>query len=168
MSIDARQRALRDRLLTSDDAVLASMCRVETFRGPGPGGQKRNKTSNGVRVTHVESGLNGQAVETRSQEENRSRALGRLRLSTALALRCALDTGASINADITPKRAEFPAHVAIALDALEEHDYAVGEAARTLGVTTGTFSDFLTRDPAVLNEVNRQRNRRQLRPLRVG
>jgi hypothetical protein len=167
MSLDARQRELRDRLLLSDEQALLSMLRVETFRGPGPGGQKRNKTSNGVRVTHEPTGLTGQAVETRSQEENRSLAIGRLRLAVALAIRCALDADAAIDADLRPKRPEFAVHVAIALDALEEYDYAVGEAARALGLTTGAFSDFLTRDDAVLNEVNRQRARRQLRPLRA-
>jgi hypothetical protein len=166
MSIDAKQRALRDLLLRADDATLLARCRVETFRGPGPGGQKRNKTSNGVRVVHEPTGLNGQAVETRSQERNRDLAIGRLRLSAAIRIRCALSDIDTFDAASTPKRPGFPSHAATALDALEEHDYAIGEAARTLGVTTGVLSDLLTCDDAVLNEVNRQRSNRNLRPMR--
>src|SRR5687768_10522322 len=64
------------RLLT-DDALLAE-CRWDIYRGSGPGGQKRNKTSNTVRLTHLPTGTQVTAGESRSQAENRMRALRRL------------------------------------------------------------------------------------------
>jgi len=52
--------------------------RCDTFRSGGPGGQHQNKTSSGVRFTHLESGAVGESREERSQHENRKRAFQRL------------------------------------------------------------------------------------------
>lgn len=53
-------------------------CRVDYFRGTGKGGQKRNKTSSGVRITHLESGAVGQSDDTRSQHQNKQIAFRRM------------------------------------------------------------------------------------------
>ncbi|MCA9856909.1 MAG: peptide chain release factor-like protein, partial [Dehalococcoidia bacterium] len=74
----------------SDDDLLAQ-CEVDRFRASGPGGQKRNKTDSAVRLRHRPTGLESVAVESRSQHENRARALRRLRLTIALASREAVD-----------------------------------------------------------------------------
>ena len=55
---------MSSRLLT-DDALLAE-CREDHYRGSGPGGQKRNKTSNGVRLVHAPTGSIVTATESRS------------------------------------------------------------------------------------------------------
>lgn len=47
------------------------------FRGPGKGGQKRNKTSNAVRCTHRPSGAVGVATDEREQSRNRRVAFER-------------------------------------------------------------------------------------------
>ncbi len=52
--------------------------RVDTFRAGGPGGQKQNKTSSGVRITHMESGAVGESREERSQAQNKKKAFLRL------------------------------------------------------------------------------------------
>jgi protein subunit release factor B len=52
--------------------------KIETFRGSGPGGQKRNKTDSGVRITHPESGAIGRATEDRSQYKNKKVAFQRM------------------------------------------------------------------------------------------
>src|SRR2546428_13349802 len=61
------------------DPQLLAQCKVDTYRASGPGGQKRNKTSSAVRLRHLPSGLIVIAEESRSQHENRARALRRLR-----------------------------------------------------------------------------------------
>src|SRR6201747_3057784 len=70
----------------SDEQLLAQ-CEVDTYRASGPGGQKRNKTSSAVRLRHPPSGLIVIAEESRSQHENRERALRRLRRALFLKLR---------------------------------------------------------------------------------
>src|SRR6266480_608539 len=69
------------------DAHLLAQCEVDTYRASGPGGQKRNKTSSAVRIRHPASGLIVIAEESRSQHENRVRALRRLRQALYLKLR---------------------------------------------------------------------------------
>ena len=76
--------------LLNDDALLAE-CRWDVYRGSGPGGQKRNKTSNTVRLAHGPTGVAVTAGESRSQAENRMRALRRLRLKLAADLREPVD-----------------------------------------------------------------------------
>src|SRR5438105_15292176 len=69
------------------DEQLLAQCEVDTYRASGPGGQKRNKTSSAVRLRHPASGLLVIAEESRSQHENKARALKRLRQAFYLKLR---------------------------------------------------------------------------------
>src|SRR5437764_2427267 len=77
----------RDAWTSLTDAQLLQQCEVDTYRASGPGGQKRNKTSSAVRIRHLPSGLIVIAEESRSQHENRARALKRLRHALYLKLR---------------------------------------------------------------------------------
>jgi hypothetical protein len=76
--------------LLADDRLLAQ-CRIDHYRGSGPGGQKRNKTSNAVRLLHTPTGTIATATESRSLQENKLYALRRLRLKLACAVREPID-----------------------------------------------------------------------------
>ncbi|KMY66575.1 peptide chain release factor I [Desulfocarbo indianensis] len=54
------------------------------FKASGPGGQHRNKTETGVRLTHLPTGVTVSATERRSRERNRIMALERLMERLAL------------------------------------------------------------------------------------
>src|ERR1022692_4423656 len=75
-----------------NDANLLAQCEVDTYRASGPGGQKRNKTSSAVRIRHLPSSLIVIAEESRSQHENRVKALKRLRQAFWLHLRADIRT----------------------------------------------------------------------------
>src|SRR5881409_3839147 len=77
----------RSQWTSLNDTQLLAQCEVDTYRASGPGGQKRNKTSSAVRIRHLPSGLIVIAEESRSQHENRQRALRRLRQALHLKLR---------------------------------------------------------------------------------
>src|SRR3954452_22036755 len=70
----------------TDDQLLRQ-CEVDTYRASGPGGQKRNKTSSAVRLRHPPTGLIVIAEESRSQHENKAKALRRLRQALFVHLR---------------------------------------------------------------------------------
>ena len=65
-------------LALSDEALLVE-CEEQFFVASGPGGQHRNKTETGVRLTHKPTGVLVTATERRSQLQNRGEALERLR-----------------------------------------------------------------------------------------
>ena len=69
----------RNAWLRLDDAALLKECHQERYRASGPGGQRRNKVETAIRLHHRPSGLMAQAEESRSLEENRIRAIRRLR-----------------------------------------------------------------------------------------
>ena len=74
----------------SDEKLLAQ-CRVDHYRGSGPGGQKRNKTSNAVRMAHLPTGILATATESRSLKENHLYCLRRLRIKMAAEVREPID-----------------------------------------------------------------------------
>src|SRR5688572_1874247 len=157
---------------------LLRQCRWETFRGPGPGGQKRNKTSSAVRVVHQPTGLTATAGESRSQAENRQRAFHRLQLRMALEWRHPFEpSNASLPAWLdaairktgqlpsSPRAKNFLPTVGIVLDALAATGWSVSKAADALQISTGALVSFLALDPAVWAKVNQMRQLEGLRNL---
>ena len=72
---------------TLESTTLLGECELRTQRRSGPGGQHRNKTSSGAFLTHRTTGLVGEATERRSQAQNRTVALMRLRYVLAVEIR---------------------------------------------------------------------------------
>ena len=62
----------------TDRPTLEKECEMTFIKAGGPGGQHRNKRETGVRLLHPPSGLVVEAVERRSQAQNREVAFERL------------------------------------------------------------------------------------------
>jgi hypothetical protein len=166
------------------DEQLLAQCAVDTYRASGPGGQKRNKTSSAVRLRHLPSGLLVIAEESRSQHENRARALKRLRQALYLELREPLPTDgqpaeavrarpewtAALSAggrlSVGPRDARYWPAAGLVLDVLEATSARVGDAADLLGLSTGNLIGFLQEHPKVWEQANRLRARFGHKPLR--
>ena len=168
------------------DEQLLGQCAVDTYRASGPGGQKRNKTSSAVRIRHLPTGLIVIAEESRSQHENRVRAMRRLRQALFLEIREELSAerlsteGIAQLDDYRAARGEagngrlhlgrkdprfWPA-VGVVLDVLQAAEARVSNAAQLLGITTGNLIEFLQCDPKVWQHANALRTRFGQKPLR--
>jgi RF-1 domain len=167
----------------SDEQLLAQ-CEVDTYRASGPGGQKRNKTSSAVRLRHPPSGLMVIAEESRSQHENKARALRRLRRAFFLQLREAIDPAelkpealanhpdfaaarsAGGRLHLSAKDPRFWPAAGVVLDVVAVVEARVSDAAEALGISTANLVDFLQTDPKLWQEVNTLRARAGQKPLR--
>jgi len=166
------------------DSQLLAQCEVDTYRASGPGGQKRNKTSSAVRLRHPPSGLIVISEESRSQHENRARALRRLRQALYLKIRDDLPAD-SLRAeslqqledyqearqpngrlDLGRKDPRFWPAVGVVLDVLAVVQARVSEAAPALGISTANLINFLAVDPKVWEQANHLRSRFGQKPLR--
>jgi len=83
MTVSLERRRAAQRALALGDSALLAECREEFFVAGGPGGQHRNKTASGVRLTHPPTEMLVIATERRSQWQNRAAALERLRVGLA-------------------------------------------------------------------------------------
>jgi hypothetical protein len=160
----------------AEDAALLADCDVYTLRASGPGGQHRNKTESAVRLRHRPTGIIVIAEESRSQAENRARALKRLRTALALRVRHPAPEGAPaavsacIGSDgrlrVGRRDKRYLPCAAALLDILEATSGSLTDAARRLGLTTGNLSSFLTDDEDLYVETNRLRAAHALKPLK--
>ena len=153
------------------DAELLAQCEVDTYRASGPGGQKRNKTSSAVRLRHPPSGLIVIAEESRSQHENKAKALNRLRRAIHLHLRDEPE-GAAVpltedgRLHLRAKEPRFWPTAGVVLDVLHAAAGQVSTAAERLGVSTANLVEFLQTDPKLWQAANQLRARSGQKPLR--
>jgi hypothetical protein len=163
--------------LNLDDAALLRECDVDTYRASGPGGQNRNKVETAVRLRHRPTGLMVIAEESRSQAENRVRAVSRLRKAIALKLRNPIEDDGVPEAlracfdgrgrlSVGQRDARYLPAIASLLDLLAAANGSVADVARRVGVTTANVSSLLTGDDDVFVEANRIRAETGQRPLR--
>jgi ribosome-associated protein len=66
-------------ILPESDEKLLALCRVETFRSSGSGGQHVNTTDSAVRITYLPNGIAVTCQKERSQYLNKMICLQKLR-----------------------------------------------------------------------------------------
>jgi hypothetical protein len=165
--------AERDAWLAMTDEELRRTCLEDFYRAGGPGGQKRNKTESAVRLRHPPTGLSVVATESRLREENRRRALRRLREAVAFRVRRPLGDGevpdavrAAAELRIPPRDPQFLPLAAAVLDLLDAREARLAEAAASAGVSTARLVKFLQAAPALWEAAQRLRARHGRPPLR--
>ena len=172
--------ALRTLAAMPEDELLRH-CEWGRGRSGGPGGQHRNKVETLVWITHTPTGVESQAGERRSAEDNRHVALFRLRLALATSVRCAVPKGdawgdarsalwklrcPNERIACNPAHDDFPSLLAEALDnvfasGLDEH-----KAAARLCCTVSQLVKLVKEHPPALSWWNAQRAETGRHPLR--
>ncbi|MDB5104189.1 MAG: prfA 2 [Fibrobacteres bacterium] len=159
--------------LEPDD--LLRQCRQARFQGSGPGGQKRNRVYSGVRVSHPESGLTAESVDSRASLRNLHSALGRLRMSLALSASfldrdpalCAAEVPQpAFRAGANPGHADYPRFLLMALHRLAWHHGQLAPAAEALDCTASALTRFFKSDKGAWAKARGIRSANGLHPLK--
>jgi hypothetical protein len=165
-----------DHPATGSPEQLLADCEVRRLRRSGLGGQHRNKVETAISLHHLPTGVRAEASERRSQAQNQSVALFRLRVNLALETRrpCGPDyvpsplwqsrCGGGLK--IGALHDDFPALLAEVLDVLAALDADPKRAATVLGCTPSQLVRLLKLEPRALALVNRWRRERQMHALR--
>jgi len=161
-----------------DEGALLAECETRRQRRSGPGGQHRNKVETAVVITHVPTGLQGEASERRSQEQNRKVAILRLRINLAIYNRTRVSADSyqpselwrqrcrSQRISVNPQHDDFPAMLAEALNLLAACGWEPKVVAPLLKCSPSQLVKLIQLEPHAFIELNRQRAERGLRPLR--
>ena len=168
-----------DDFLALTDRELLAQCREDRYRASGPGGQHRNKSDTAVRLHHRSTGLSAEATERRSQAQNRTQALRRLRRAIAVGVRRPVDPDTYVvppalaailpgagRDQLGPRHPRYAAGVQALLDLFTALDGVLAGTAAHLDLSTSALSRTILRDPTLTRAVNDLRARFGLRPLR--
>ena len=157
----------------------------EATRSTGPGGQHRNRVATAIRATHKATKISAMATERRSQLENKTEALFRLRRKLAINYRSPITNedlcspalyqpselwlkrlkGRKIKVSST--HIDFPAILAEVLDRLQVDNDEVKNTATAFRISTTQLIKFLAIDGHVLNALNERRKTKKLKPLKA-
>jgi hypothetical protein len=146
---------------------LLACCEVRRQRRSGPGGQHRNKVASGIFLRHLPTGMTSEATERRSQHDNLTRALFRLRINLAIHVRSAVrPAGPSrlwrerchgLRLRVAGGHDDFPCLLAEAIDVLSDCEWDAHLAARRLCCTGTQLVKLLRQERHALQTVNRHR-----------
>jgi len=154
---------------TLEPEVLLEQCDLEFGRRGGPGGQHRAAVGSAAYLTHRPTGIEAQAVERRSPQMNRSKALFRLRLRLAVRVRTAVGRDSYTPSElwrrrrqgtriaVNPEHADYPALLAEALDLVVARRFDLAGAAGRLGVTMSQLSRLVRQHPPAFAMLNQGR-----------
>lgn len=160
--LSSRPMPDRNALLELEDDALLRLCHQERYRASGPGGQHRNTTDSAVRLSILDGTVTALCADHRSQHRNRAEALRRLRGVLAIELRLPVAGGREAELwqgswALGKKDRRYTGFLAHLLDVMAHNDWAVGHAAKALGISTGKLVRVLSRDPHAWNAVNQAR-----------
>ena len=156
---------LRNQWLSEDDSELLKSCKFDEYQASGPGGQKRNRKYSAVRLTHLPTGIEVCSAESRSQKQNRSSALKKLRNMIAVKIRS--EEPLTLESHVIGlNNSRYPLFLAKLFDELNSCEFRISEAAEAMGLSTGKLVKLISRDSHIWQFINSERKKRGLNPLK--
>lgn len=159
-----------------DLATLTKQCEFSRTRSGGPGGQHRNKVETTVLVKHRPTGITAKAGERRSQHENKTVAMERLRELLAIQFRSPVPPTSTSplwqercrggKIVCSASHSDYACLLAEALEWISAHEFQVSAAANQLNCTTSQLIKLLKMSENAFAWVNRQRKSLDLGPLK--
>jgi RF-1 domain len=157
-----------------DDELLKS-CELQRLRRSGPGGQHRNKVETAVCIIHIPTGIKAEGNERRSQIQNKTEALKRLRIKLAKGIRTfrSPDQIPSLlwekhcrngQLSISLKNSDHPSLLAEALDVIYQESLDIKKASLFLKCSSSQLIKFLKKNPSVWASFNQSRKEKSLHP----
>ena len=167
--------------IVAGDNAFERSCRSEFYIASGPGGQKRNRTYSAVRATHKKTDISAIAEESRSQTDNKEKALKRLKKKIVLNVRKNFSaTGFKVHPEaaalflkegiekINSKNRLYPLYCSILLDSIYTAKGKLSGASERLNSSTGKLNKVISSDKDIFSAVNRVRSYFGLNSLRFS
>ncbi|MCP4180077.1 MAG: peptide chain release factor-like protein [bacterium] len=141
--------------LISEDIFFLKYCKAENFKSTGPGGQKKNKTSSAVRVTHIPTNLTATSDNYREQSINKKKAVKKLKIKIAINIR---GPKVKINRPvISTSSNDYPLWIAKIFDIFNENKYDIRNTAKILELSTSKLIKLIYKDKIIWDIVNKNR-----------
>ncbi|MBN2641929.1 MAG: peptide chain release factor-like protein [Victivallales bacterium] len=157
----------RDAWLQLSDEALFKLCRHDFFKAQGNGGQKRNKTSNAIRLVFLPADqLTVSDCSGRSQHDNRKQALMKLRREIAIKIRSGTSQ-LELPLEMSVNNRQYPLWTAMMLDRLHRHGFDVKAAAQESGASPSRLLKLIARDPGLWQFMNQCREKNALLTLKT-
>ena len=148
------------------DEELMRKCRMDIFKATGKGGQKKNKTSNAIRLTL--NHLSVTATASRSRQENISKAVKKMRMEIALDLHEVEDNRSGLEKlpdglcsyirkgilRINEKNPLYAMFTGVILDIYMEYLGDVREIAEKLETSSSQIHRFISSHSSLLPKIN--------------
>ena len=153
--------------ILKSDSDLKKSCRMDVFKATGHGGQKKNKTSNAIRLTLEH--LSVTYTTSRSKAENISGAYKKLRMSMALDISAGRENCYSCQTypvnlfqyfqkgsiNINAKNPVFPVVIGMIVDNFIKYQGKYKSVSEALKVSTSQLRKFITKNPFMIETVNK-------------
>ncbi|MGK0289367.1 MAG: hypothetical protein ACI86H_000804 [bacterium] len=151
--------------LQKEKQVLQQLTKIDVFKGSGKGGQKKNKTSNTIRITFNHLVVTEGA--SRSKQENLEKAIKKLRLSIAMDYQVESNRGnqepqCPIGVElyvqggplrINPNNPQYPFFIGYLLDVLLFFQFSWKESANHFNTSPSQLRKFVGKDPWLLQRL---------------